>query len=306
MTRRLRDTLWVLLALAVLLAGCGSQSVAPTVGTASLPAAEALPARLKAHVVTLSEDIGNRSVGAYAHLNEAADYIGSELGACGYEVSRQSFSVRGKVVSNILADQPGAAPSRNVVLVGAHYDTYWNPGADDNASGVALMLELARRLKGQTVGRPVRFAAFVNEEGPYGGTGKMGSLVYANAARAAGATMRGALILDMVGYYPGKIRYFLVGVNRHSQALADRTERLFAQGTDLPTRAIPRSDPSIRDSDNWAFWHVGYPALFLSAPGYYRSTTYHTSRDRWWTLDYEEMAESVRGLESVVLGLSAN
>jgi len=305
MDRPLRITAWLLLPLFAVVAGCGGQQPAAPPAPA-VAAASPLPERLQAHVVMLSAHIGSRSVVAYQHLRRAADYICDQFRAEGYQVTRQTFTAGGRRVSNLIADQPGADSSQGIVLVGAHYDTYYAPGADDNASGVAAMLELARLLRGQTTGGPVRFVAFVNEEDPYWGTDKMGSLVYAKALRAAGVNLRGMLNLDMVGYYPGKNRYLLVGARQRSQLLADRMKQLFAQATDIPTRAIPTSDPGINWSDQWSFWRHGYRALFIIDPGYYHDGNIHSPRDTWEKLNYDDMAQVVMGLQSVVLGLSAD
>jgi Zn-dependent M28 family amino/carboxypeptidase len=266
--------------------------------------ATSLAALLKADVMTLAVDIGNRSVFApEPRLPRAADAIAARLGAAGCTVSRQTFTSRGRTVSNIVGKRAGANPSLPYVLIGAHYDTCHSPGADDNASGVAAMLELAWRLKARTPPRSLRFVAFVNEEDPFWGTGQMGSLVCARAARTAEESIRLMLNLDMVGRYPNGQRYFLVGSNAASQTLANRTKELFVQGADLPTRYIPRSDPAIGDSDHWAFWHEGYPAVWLTGSSYDYDGHIHSSRDTWDKLNYNNMAEVVEGLEAVVLGL---
>jgi len=293
-----------LLAALLGLAGCGGQPAPALTGDAdTLGASPPLPTLLKTHVVTLSDTIGNRSVNAYTHLTQAANYIEDAFGAQGYTVTRQTFTAGGKSVRNVIANKRGRNPSLPIVLIGAHYDSYYAPGADDNASGVAAMLGLARRLSGKTTPGSVRFVAFVNEEDPWWGTNKMGSLVCARAARAAGENLRVMLNLDMVGYYPGGRHYLLVGSNVRSSATGERVKRLLGQSTTFALRSMDRSDPAIRWSDHWAFWQEGYQALYLAGPSWDHDQNIHSPADTWEKLSYANMAELVRGLDTVVFGL---
>jgi Zn-dependent M28 family amino/carboxypeptidase len=259
--------------------------------------------RLRTDVVALSDTIGNRSVGAYTHLGQAADYIEGQFRAQGYSPARQTFTARGKPVSNLVARRPGRDPSRPGVLIGAHYDTYFAPGAEDNASGVAAVLELARRFSTRTPPGPVRFVAFVNEEDPWWGTDKMGSLVCARRARAADEDLLVMLNLDMVGYYPGGRHYVRVGANVKSEGIGVEVRQALRQATSFAVRDMPRSDPAIRWSDHWAFWREGYEALYIAGAGWDCDWNIHSPKDTAEKLNYANMAELVQGLDAAIMGL---
>lgn len=255
---------------------------------------------LRADVKALSQQIGNRSVASYANLTRAADYIAGQLQAAGYTVTRQTFTAGGKSVCNLAANKAGASATAPLVVVGAHYDTDRNPGADDNASGVAMVLELARLLAGQRPACRVRFVAFVNEEDPWNQTDKMGSVVCAKALKRAGENVRGALCFDMVGWYSSSRRYFMVGGNRSSQTLTDRCATLFAGGTTMTLSRIPTNNPDLPYCDTWAFWQQGYSSVLFSSPGYYYDPNYHEATDTWDKLSYVDMARAITGLVAVV------
>ncbi|MFC1658809.1 M20/M25/M40 family metallo-hydrolase, partial [Candidatus Omnitrophota bacterium] len=159
---------------------------------------------LEFHVRKLSDEIGDRSVFNYEKLNEAARYITQALRSFGYSVEFQNYTVSDKEVKNIIATRRGTKNPKEIIIVGAHYDTCFNPGADDNASAVAGLLELARCLSDQQTARSVRFIAFVNEESPFFTTDEMGSMVYLKKAKAEGEDIKAALILEMIGYYTDK------------------------------------------------------------------------------------------------------
>ena len=149
----------------------------------------------------LAGTIGERNVWKYVALNRAADYVYSELTTSGYAPRRQTFDVSKMPVSNLEATLPGSVRAHEIVVVGAHYDTVpYCPGANDNGTGVASVLELARRFSQRPQSRTVRFVAFVNEEPPFFKTPQMGSLVYANGARAGGDRVKGMLALETMGY----------------------------------------------------------------------------------------------------------
>src|SRR4051812_5816723 len=158
--------------------------------------------RLRAHVAMLAGTIGERHVWRYEALNRAADYIARELGASGSPPARQTFEVAKMPISNIVATVTGATRRDEIVVVGGHYDTVAGcPGANDNATGVAAVLELAQRFSRKPPARTIQFVAFVNEEPPFFQTRQMGSVVYANAAKARGDRITGMLSLETMGYY---------------------------------------------------------------------------------------------------------
>ncbi|MBI5834220.1 MAG: M28 family peptidase [Armatimonadetes bacterium] len=287
--------------LLAILAGCGGsaasgvlegRAVAPTTAT-----------NLQAHVKMLSATIGNRSVSSYTGLTKAADYIAAQLTGAGCAVTRQTFTAGGKRVSNIVANLPCSSGASGIVLVGGHYDSDNNPGADDNASSVAICLELAKLLRGQAMARRVRIVAFVNEEDPWNDTAQQGALVCATSIASSREDLRAMINLDMAGYFTTRYRYALVGANAASETLAAKAVALFPRGTSLPTKRLSSRDPDLKWCDNGAFWKKGYQAILLSSPGYQYDPNYHSRADTWDKLNYTDMAELTKGLAAVVKGL---
>jgi Zn-dependent M28 family amino/carboxypeptidase len=169
---------------------------------------------------------------------------------------------------------------------------------------VAIVLETARRLSGQATSSQVRFVAFGTEEDPWFGTNSMGSLVYATEADDAGDTVRGALILDMAGYFTSSDRYALAGaLPTGSQALLNDFESLFEGGTTMTLNRLTGSGSGLADTDTSSFWDLGFPALVLTSPGWNLDEEWHTSGDTWDRLDYDRMAELTDGLAAAARGL---
>ncbi|MDZ7748387.1 MAG: M28 family peptidase [Halofilum sp. (in: g-proteobacteria)] len=203
------------------------------------------------------------------------------------------------------------------VVVGAHYDTVpGTEGADDNASAVCVLLELARRLAAQPPPLPVQLAAFTLEEAPAFGTRAQGSRVFVERMRGAGARPRGALVLEMVGFtaagqgYPGPLRLAgypgtgdFIGVvgNRRSRALTRTIAAGLRRAPGLPveTLTVPldgRVLPDTRLSDHSSFWDAGWPAVTITDTAFFRNPHYHLPSDRYETLDFTFMARVVDGL----------
>ena len=281
---------------------------------------------LQRHVVTLATGIGERNVWQYAALQRAGDYIEAELRASGYAPSRQTFDVSRLPISNIEGTLAGSTHPDDILVLGAHYDTVGGcPGANDNGTGIAALLELARRLAGQRLARTVKFVAFVNEEPPFFQTPQMGSLVYARAARARGDRIVGMLALETMGYYsdvPGSQQYpvremaslypdtgnFIGFVsNEESGELLAAAARAFAQGASLPVQAaaMPADLPGAGWSDHWSFWQAGYAGMMVTDTAPWRYPWYHTADDTPDKIDFAKFAEVVNGLEQVVLALAA-
>ena len=169
-----------------------------------LPRDNTLPIRLRAHVVKLSSDIGERSIFKYSQLTKAANYITEQFKDSGFEVKFQEYSLYDRPVKNIIAEKPGRVKPDEIIIIGAHYDTCFNPGANDNASAIAGLLELARLTASREYQRTIRFIAFVNEEPPFFTTEDMGSVVYVKEAKGRGDKIKAVLILEMIGYYTDK------------------------------------------------------------------------------------------------------
>lgn len=278
--------------------------------------------KLRQHVRKLSFYIGDRSVYRKENLNEAAGYISAELKSYGYEVELQVVGARNNTANNIIAVKKGFVLPQEVIVVGAHYDTCFNPGADDNASGVAALLELARSIQNKKTARSVKFIAFVNEEPPFFKTEDMGSLVYAKAAKARKEDIKAALILECIGYFsdksfsqryppligfffPNKGNFISVVGNFKSRNLVSKVVKYFKSTTDFPVKSIALDiSPAISFSDHWSFWKEGYPAVMVTDTAFLRNPYYHLAEDTFEKLNYPYMAEVVKGLEGVLAGLS--
>jgi Zn-dependent M28 family amino/carboxypeptidase len=287
----------------------------------------ALVVCLEAHVRRLAGDIGERNLWRPSALAAAGRYIDGTLGAT-LPVTSQEFAVEHQTVRNIEAEIRGANRADEIIIVGAHYDSVFGcPGANDNATGTAAALEIARWLAGRRpLARTIRIVAFVNEEPPFFRTPNMGSLVYARRARERGERILGMLSLETIGWYsdmPGSQHYplslpfgliypttanFLAFVgNTRSRDLTRRVRGSFRRHTAFPSEgaAVPAWIPGIGWSDHWAFWQHGYPAVMVTDTALYRYPHYHTENDTPDKVDYEKLARVVAGLQRVVEQLAA-
>ncbi len=287
-----------------------------------------LAERLRRHVDRLAGLIGPRHIGRFGALDSAASLIEHELSESGYAVQRQPYRVHNVEVANLIAETPGTMSEAGILILGAHYDTVEaSPGADDNGSAVAVMLETARLLRGRQFKRTIRFVAFACEEPPHFYTGDMGSQIYARACRRRGERIVGMLCLEMVGYYtdqPGTQQVpqgiprflrtafprrgnFLAAVgNFRSWRLAWSFRRGFKKATRFPLFSIvlPESVPAIRLSDNSSFWDQGYPALILTDTSFLRNPHYHLPTDTPDTLDYPRMVQVTLGVAGAIARLA--
>jgi len=279
---------------------------------------------LRRHVDRLAGLIGPRHVGKPKALAAAAGLIESELRDAGYDVTREYYTASGESVANLIAELPGARRSEEVLILGAHYDTIAaTPGADDNASAVAVLLEVARGMHRYPPQRTVRFVGFPCEEPPHFHIGEMGSQIYARSCRERNERIVGMLCLEMVGYYssqPGSQQVpdsiprwlwrllprtgdFLAAVgNLHSWRLVWQFRRGFKRATRMPllSLALPERIHEIRLSDNSSFWDQGFPALMLTDTSFLRNPHYHLASDTPETLDYERMADVVSGVVGAI------
>ena len=282
--------------------------------------------QLQADVTMLATTIGGRDVNKHGALGRAADYISDELRSSGYAPERQLFSADAKDFQNIEAELRGTADAGRVIVVGAHYDTAGGlPGANDNASGVAACLRLARSFAGQRQKATVRWVFFTNEEPPYFQSAAMGSVVYAKRCHGRNERVAAMLSLEAIGYYseePGSQTYpigfhpgypdrgnFLGFVaNFRSASLLRSALKSFRSATSLPAvgAAAPASIPGIGWSDHWAFWQFGYRALMLTDTAPYRYPYYHSAEDTPEKLDYDRLARAVTGIEAIVRHLASD
>ena len=290
------------------------------------PNQELIRAGLQRDVQALAGDIGVRSDETYSNVQRAAVYIERRLKDLGFTVMSQEYTARDHSYRNIeatLSGLPGHA--HEVVILGAHYDTAEDaPGADDNASGVAGVLELARIFAQEHQARTIRFVFFPNEEPPSFPTADMGSRQYATAARERNDQIVAMLSIESIGYYdmdkgsqrypfPLNLAYPNVGdfigfvSNLRSRSLLHRAIGAFRAHATLPTQgaAAPAWVPGVWWSDHWSFWRVGYPAIMITDTAPYRNPFYHTPQDTPDKLDYDRMARVVHGLTHVVRALAA-
>ncbi len=277
---------------------------------------------LEGHVRELSAKIGERSVLRGDGLERAKAYIRDAFEAAGLIVTEQAYEYDGRRVANLIADppghEPGAATEAVPYIIGAHYDTVLGtPGADDNASAVAVMLELARRTTAKPPGVPLRFVAFTLEEPPTHATRHQGSRVFVKRLTEAGGRVAGAIILEMVGLttpkqnypvflqwagYPKEGNFIAVVGNRASKSLGERVLRGMRKNPALPVESLfiwfnGWILADTRLSDHASFWDKGFPALMITDTAYFRNRNYHGLGDTADTLDYAFMAELVRSLE---------
>jgi Zn-dependent M28 family amino/carboxypeptidase len=272
----------------------------------------------------LADTIGERNVWRYPALQRAAEYISSTFAASGYVPRRQTYEVSRLPISNIEAVLPGSTRPDEIIVVGAHYDTVNDcPGANDNATGVAATLELAKRFASAPRARTIKFVAFVNEEPPFFKTPQMGSLVYARAAKDRGERIVGMLSLETMGcyselkgsqQYPAPIRLLYPDIgnfigfvaNVQSTRLLLKTRRAFRRRTSFPLQcaALPDAIPGVGWSDHWSFWQAGYPALMVTDTAPFRYPWYHTPQDTPDKIDFDKLAQVVDGLEAVIAALA--
>jgi Zn-dependent M28 family amino/carboxypeptidase len=284
-----------------------------------------LAARLAAQVNVLSVTIGERSADKPESLQAVTEYLAAELRRVGYEVSEHSYSSNGQKVTNLEAILLGDDAASGAVIVGAHYDCVpGTVGADDNATGVAAILELARMLHDSKLRKTIRFVLFVNEEPPFFQTDTMGSLVYARQLKRENAAVSAMLSLEMLGYYSeasGSQKYpaalgwlypsqgnFIGFVGKaDSPELVRRAIRSFRETTSFPSEGVaaPVEWPGVGWSDHWSFWQAGYPAIMITDTAIFRNPYYHTPRDTADKLDFAKMARVVEGIRRVVEDLSS-
>jgi Zn-dependent M28 family amino/carboxypeptidase len=251
-------------------------------------------------------------------LNRTADYIEDRFRSYGCNVKRQPFNYRGSTYYNIICEIKGTKESKDgILVVGAHYDTVIDtPGADDNASGVAGLLELARLTVSKPLQRTVRFVAFSLEEPPPFMTKHMGSYFYAERLKKEDLKVYGMISLEMLGYYsdrkgsqyypfpifkwfyPDKGNFIAFVGNLSSRSFTMRVKKLFKSVSAMPVESLNAFSiiPGVNFSDHLNFWKFGYSAFMITDTAFYRNPNYHAPGDTAETLDYDRMTEFVIGL----------
>jgi hypothetical protein len=285
---------------------------------------ERISYRLRSHVYTLAGEIGERNIWKKDKLYDAASYIQRIWQEAGYRVEQQEYEAKGVTTANLEIEISGQGPTDEIILVGAHYDSVLgSPGANDNGTGVAALLEIAELLHGSEMQRTVRLVAFTNEEPPFFLSRKMGSRVYAMRARQRRENIVAMLSLETMGYYselPDSQRYpFPFGLfyphtanfigfvgNIGSRHLVRQTLDSFRSHTRFPSEgtAAPGWLTGIGWSDHWSFWREGFNGIMITDTALFRYAPYHTDYDTPEKIDYDRFARVTNGVARVVAELA--
>lgn len=266
-----------------------------------------------------------RSHNSIDSLNRVAEYIRNRFEAIGLSVSYQEFEADGNIYKNVIATLNPHYEKR--VLFGGHYDVCGEiPGADDNASAVAGIIESARQLYARKDEIPFRidFVAYVLEEPPYFETPQMGSYIHAHSLKEENAKIIGLINYEMIGYFsdePGSQEYPLAELEamypdtgNFITVVANEGSQEFLGALDLPYKkesmpvfpmVLPEGMDSIAASDQINYWDLGYPAVMVSDTAQYRNKNYHTVNDTMETLDFERMQWVVDMMVESVAGMGA-
>lgn len=276
--------------------------------------------QLMAHVKQLSETYHPRDYTHLDNLNNTADYIKHQFESYSTRVTEQPFLVRDNYYRNIIARF--GPEEGELIVVGAHYDSYGlTQGADDNASGVAGILELARLLKQNPPTRPVELVAYSLEEPPFFGTDSMGSAYHAGKLAESGQAVKLMMSLEMIGYfsdepdsqsfplnmmkrlYSDKGDFISVVSNMDNRQITAQVKSLMMGASDLQVYSLngPAIVQGIDYSDHYHYWNFDIPAVMITDTSFYRNHNYHKyNGDTWDQLDYDRMAKVVKGAYAVI------
>ena len=268
---------------------------------------------LKRIVSVLAEDIGERNLKQYDSLNRAKNFIIDYFESNGFSPEENIYTVDGKEVSNIIAEVRGFDEPDEIIVLGAHYDTAIDtPGADDNATGVAGLLEIFRLLSKFRFRKTIRFVAFTLEEPPFFSTELMGSMQYASLCKENNDNIELMICLEMIGYGSKKIkqeipinnsngRYppcgdFLAVVSFSSMhKYINYWKRVYNSFSKhkIFDLAGPASVSGISLSDHSSFIKMGFPAIMITDTGFYRNKNYHTPGDLYNTINFRFLSSNV-------------
>jgi Zn-dependent M28 family amino/carboxypeptidase len=317
--------LWSLAIIAVLILGCGMWVSQPLFSAGGPATGTVAPDALREHVKKLSVDFAPRSYRNKHNLALCVDYLCERLQAAGAAVSVQEYTIGSDTYKNVVGSFGPTSGRR--VIVGAHYDAFdIAPGADDNASGVAGLLELAKLLGAESVPPALRvdIVAYCTEEPPFFGGPDMGSHRHAESLARDNVPVAAMLCLEMIGYftdapwsqsyplralyaiYPTKGNFIGVVGNTQQRELLAEVKHAMAGATDLPvySAAMPSQVPGVDFSDQRSYWEFGFPAVMISDMAFYRNKAYHTAEDTYDRLDYTRMAKVVLGIHQAVHALA--
>ena len=261
----------------------------------------------------LSVTLGERTLRRYENLTRSTDFIADRFSEHGYVPRFEDYTVDKKRVCNIIAEIPGLIAPERIIVIGAHYDTIeGTPGADDNASGIAGLMELYRLLSPHRFRRTLRFIAFTLEEPPYFQTDRMGSMVNARNSKRRKDPIDFMICLEMLGfahrryaqhvpfydmerYFPKKGNFLAVASLPSSAEYTRLWKRVYGKYSPKELVEIigPPSIPGITHSDHYSFNRHGYPAIMLTDTAFYRNTNYHSDGDTIDTINFSFLARHI-------------
>ena len=296
----------------------------PVMDQATREEIQGLETRLMRHVSVLAIEIGERHLFRPQGLTAAADYIRTNWTAQGFSVSEEAYEVGGQRCVNLIVEQRGSSRPDEIVVVGAHYDSLiGTSGANDNATGVAVLLEMSGILKRTMSARTLRFVAFVNEEPPIFHTEQMGSWIHARNARRRGDRIVAMLSLETLGYYsetpgsqhypfpfglfyPDRANFVAVVGNIASRQLVIEFLGHFMRVTDFPVEGAATFPwiTGVDWSDHWSFWKEGYQAIMLTDTAPYRYPEYHSPEDLPDKVNGPQFARAAHGIIGAVRRLA--
>lgn len=315
-------TKFILVFCPLLLFNCKSSTCAQGLGKSEAGVQEE---NLRKYIQVLAADIGERNIFQYQNLERAADFIKKELESFGYNLLEQVHIIENRSYRNLIATKEGKNKKDRIIIVCAHYDSVWgSPGADDNASGVAAIIELARLISKDDLNKTIKFIAFTCEEPPFYTTENMGSFRYAKEAKKNKEHIEAVLCLESIGFYadkknsqnypfglsafyPDKANFIAVVSNLSSSNLLKRIVKEFKKASNFPLEYLMAPvflAPAISFSDHWSFWKFGYKAVMITDTAFYRNSYYHAQSDTPEKLDYQSISKVIDGLYHVLLALS--
>ena len=284
---------------------------------------EDLASELQGHVQYIALMIGQRNFSRFDSLGRTVDYIIGEVRRLGYKPQFQEFEVHGRTLTNIIVEVTGVASHREILVVGAHYDSYLrSPCANASASGTAALLELLKLFKNRPFPRTVRFVFFASGEKPWRGTPDMGSTRYAEQCKQRHENIVGMISLEALGHYSGnegtqrfpfplskayptKGNFIGVFGPLSSRRLVESVIEEWTVSSTFPIEggALPSWFPGVQESDHNSFASQGYPAVLVTDTGRNRYRDIRTNFDTFTRLDYERMARVIFGLKKVIENL---
>ncbi len=287
------------------------------------------PSQIRYWIELLADKIGPRPCSIPETLDKVARILADRFSELGYKVEFKPFRYKNATYCNVIAapghlNGTGISREKALVIVGAHYDTVsGSPGADDNASGIAGVMEVARILANSPP-EGLRLVTFTLEEPPAFRTRNMGSYHYAQKLKRSSANVMGMICLEMIGYfsdrpnsqrfplffmnriYPDTGNFIALVGNKRSTSWTNRIKDGFSRGTDLPAESLnaPWLVIGIDFSDHWSFYKMGYPAVMVTDTAFYRNPHYHRPSDLPDTIDFERAAKVVDGISRAILDVS--